>query len=167
VNFSHQSASNAVATKPPFRAEHIGSLLRPPELMRERARFAKGEIDQATLTAVEDRSIVEAIRLQERLGFKFVTDGEFRRRSYHSFFYVALGELRIDTIGGADAVGASGAGGRGAQPAAIVGSRVQWTHPINGPDASFLKSAFQPVAEDHDPGSMRTALPRRQSGGDR
>jgi 5-methyltetrahydropteroyltriglutamate--homocysteine methyltransferase len=140
VNFSPQSASDAVATKPPFRAEHIGSLLRPPELMRERARFAKGEIDQVTLTAAEDKAIVEAIRLQERLGFKFVTDGEFRRRSYHSFFYGALGKLRIDTIGGADAVGASGAGGRGAQPTAIVGSRVQWTQPINGPDASFLKA---------------------------
>ena len=140
MNFSPQSASNTVAAKPPFRAEHIGSLLRPPELMRERARFAKGEIDQATLTAAEDKAIAEAIRLQERLGFKFVTDGEFRRRSYHSFFYGALGKLRIDTIGGADAVGASGAGGRGAQPTAIVGSRVQWTHPINGPDASFLKA---------------------------
>ena len=140
MNFSPQSASDAVATKPPFRAEHIGSLLRPPELMRERARFAKGEIDQVTLAAAEDKAIVEAIRLQERLGFKFVTDGEFRRRSYHSFFYGALGKLRIDTIGGADAVGASGAGGRGAQPTAIVGSRVQWTQPINGPDASFLKA---------------------------
>src|SRR5262249_11449137 len=71
------------------RAEHIGSLLRPPELMRQRARFAKGEIDQAALTVAEDKAIVEAIRLQERLGFKFVTDGEFRRRSYHSFFYGA------------------------------------------------------------------------------
>jgi 5-methyltetrahydropteroyltriglutamate--homocysteine methyltransferase len=140
VNFSPQPSSNVVAAKPPFRAEHIGSLLRPPEFMRERARFAKGEIDQAALAAAEDKAIVEAIRLQERLGFKFVTDGEFRRRSYHSFFYAALGKLRIDTIGGADAVGASGAGGRGAQPMAIVGSRVQWTQPINGPDASFLKA---------------------------
>lgn len=152
MNFSPQSASNALATKPPFRAEHIGSLLRPPELMRERARFAKGEIDQVTLAAAEDRAIVEAMRLQERLGFKFVTDGEFRRRSYHSFFYGALGKLRIDTIGGADAVGASGAGGRSAQPTAIVGSRVQWTHPINGPDASFLKAHSNRSAKITIPG---------------
>jgi 5-methyltetrahydropteroyltriglutamate--homocysteine methyltransferase len=123
---------------PPFRAEHIGSLLRPPELMRERARFARGEIDRAALTRAEDTAIRGAIALQQRLGFKLVTDGEFRRRSYHSFFYSQLGKLAIDTIGGADAKGAQGAGGRGAQPVAMIGSRVQWTHPINAPDAAFL-----------------------------
>ena len=127
-----QAAADVAAAKPPFRAEHIGSLLRPANLLRERARFAKGEIDAAALAAAEDAAIADAIRLQERLGFKFVTDGEFRRRSYHSFFYGALGQLRIDTIGGADAVGADGRGGRGAQPVAIVGSRVQWDHPDSG-----------------------------------
>jgi 5-methyltetrahydropteroyltriglutamate--homocysteine methyltransferase len=140
VNVRTQSAATALAAKPPFRAEHIGSLLRPAGLLRERARFAKGEINAAELTAAEDEAITDAIRLQERLGFKFVTDGEFRRRSYHSFFYGALGQLRIDTIGGADAVGANAQGGRGAQPVAIVDSRVQWTHPINAADAAFLNS---------------------------
>src|SRR6516225_11441831 len=111
-----------------------------PICCAKRARFAKGEIDAAALAAAEDAAIADAIRLQERLGFKFVTDGEFRRRSYHSFFYGALGQLRIDTIGGADAVGADGRGGRGAQPVAIVGSRVQWDHPINAADADFLKT---------------------------
>jgi 5-methyltetrahydropteroyltriglutamate--homocysteine methyltransferase len=139
VNLRAQAVSATVAAKPPFRAEHIGSLLRPVHLLRERARFAKGEIDAAALAGAEDQAIVEAIRLQQRIGFKFVTDGEFRRRSYHSFFYGALGQLRIDTIGGANAIGADGQGGRGAQPVAIVGSRVQWTHPINAADVSFLK----------------------------
>ena len=131
--------ATVIVSKPPFRAEHIGSLLRPARLLRERARFANGEINAAELTAAEDDAITDAIRLQERLGFKFVTDGEFRRRSYHSFFYGALGQLRIDTIGGADAVGANAQGGRGAQPVAIVDSRVQWSHPINAGDAAFLK----------------------------
>ena len=132
-----------LAGGPPFRAEHIGSLLRPPELMRERARFARGEIDATALAAAEDAAIRGAITLQQRLGFKFVTDGEFRRRSYHSFFYAQLGKLAIDTIGGADAKGAQaslGEGGRGAQPVAMIGSRVRWTHPINAPDAAFLKA---------------------------
>ena len=132
--------SDIVKFKPPFRAEHIGSLLRPPALMVERARFAHGEIDQAALKASEDAAILDAIRLQENLGFKFVTDGEFRRRSYHSFFYRQLGELAIDTIGGTEAKGAQNGGGRGAQPTAIINSRVQWTHPINGADVSFLKA---------------------------
>jgi 5-methyltetrahydropteroyltriglutamate--homocysteine methyltransferase len=140
VNVRTQAVSAAVAAKPPFRAEHIGSLLRPAQLLRERARFANGEIDAAALAAAEDDAIAEAVRLQERIGFKFVTDGEFRRRSYHSFFYAALGRLRIDTIGGAEAVGAGRQSGRGAQPVAIIGSRVQWTRPINAADVGFLNS---------------------------
>ena len=146
-----QNPAFAVAPKgracPPFRAEHIGSLLRPPELLTERARFARGEIGQAELTAAEDAAVRGVIALQEELGFKFVTDGEYRRRSYHSFFYGKLGKLRIDTISGADAKGAQDAEktglSRGAQPAAMIGSRVQWTHPINAADVAFLKAGSQ------------------------
>ena len=151
-----QPAPNVAASKPPFRAEHIGSLLRPPQLLRERARFARGEIDQAQLTAAEDHAIRDAIVLQEQLGFKFVTDGEFRRRSYHSFFYGKLGRLRIDTIGGADAVatekGGTHGGGRGAQPIAVIGSRVQWTRPINAGDVAFLMANSQRMAKITIPG---------------
>ena len=123
--------------KPPFRAEHIGSLLRPAALLEQRARFARGEISQNDLTTAENAAICDAIALQERLGLRFVTDGEFRRRSYHSFFYQQLGELSIDTIAGADAKGGSG---RGAQPMALVKSHVRWTHPINVDDFNFLKN---------------------------
>jgi 5-methyltetrahydropteroyltriglutamate--homocysteine methyltransferase len=144
VNVRANVAASKPVAIPPFRAEHIGSLLRPPQLLRERARFARGEIGQAELTRTEDAAIREAIALQERLGFKFVTDGEFRRRSYHSFFYGELGNLRIDRIGGADAAGTqkgeTEGGGRGAQPMAAIGSRVRWTHPINAADVSFLKA---------------------------
>ena len=126
--------------KPPFRAEHIGSLLRPKALLAQRERFARGEISQADLTAAEDAAIVEAVALQERVGLRFATDGEFRRRSYHSFFYQQLGELSIDTVAGADATGATDGGGRGAQPIALIKSRVRWTHPINVADFNFLKS---------------------------
>ena len=145
-------APSMLAGSPPFRAEHIGSLLRPPELMRERVRFARGEIDQAALTKAEDAAIRGAIALQERLGFKFVTDGEYRRRSYHSFFYAQLGKLAIDTIDGAEAKGAEGEGSRGAQPVAMIGSRVQWSHPINGPDAAFLKAHSDRVPKVTIPG---------------
>jgi 5-methyltetrahydropteroyltriglutamate--homocysteine methyltransferase len=125
--------------KPPFRAEHIGSLLRPAALLEQRARFARGEISQTDLTAAENAAISEAIALQERLGLRFVTDGEFRRRSYHSFFYQQLGDLSIDTIAGADAKGAAGGEGRGAQPMALIKSRMRWTRPINVDDFNFLK----------------------------
>ena len=78
---------------PPFRAEHVGSLLRPMSLLALRRRFANGEVDQATLTAAEDRAIEEAIRLQQRVGLRLATDGEFRRASYHSYFYRQLGDI--------------------------------------------------------------------------
>lgn len=126
--------------KPPFRAEHIGSLLRPKTLLEYRQRFARGEISQSELSAAEDTAIVDVVRLQERLGLRFVTDGEFRRRSYHSFFYQQLGDLSIDTVDGANAKGATGEGGSGAQPAALVKGRVQWTRPINVGDFNFLKA---------------------------
>src|SRR4051812_47422206 len=81
---------------PPFRAEHIGSLLRPKELLEARRQFARSEIDQATLTAAEDRAIEDAVRMQERVGLELATDGEFRRQSYHSYFYRQLGEISFE-----------------------------------------------------------------------
>ena len=77
---------------PPFRAEHIGSLLRPRALLDQRDRFARGEIGREALAAAEDAAIKEALALQERVGLKLATDGEFRRRPYHSFFYHKLGD---------------------------------------------------------------------------
>jgi len=125
--------------QPPFRAEHIGSLLRPASLLRQRERFARGEISQDDLTKAEDAAISQAIALQERLGLRFATDGEFRRRSYHSFFYQQLGDISIDTVAGENAKGAQGGGGRGAQPVALINSRLRWTHPINVDDFNFIK----------------------------
>jgi 5-methyltetrahydropteroyltriglutamate--homocysteine methyltransferase len=126
--------------EPPFRAEHIGSLLRPKDLLEARAKFARGEIAQGELTAAEDAAIRDAIALQKGLGLRFVTDGEFRRRSYHSFFYRQLGDITIDVVGGEPITGADNneAGKRGAQPLALIKSRVQWTHPINVDDYKFL-----------------------------
>jgi len=138
--------------KPPFRAEHIGSLLRPKALLEQRARFARGEISQADLTAAEDAAISDAVALQERLGLRFATDGEFRRRSYHSFFYQQLGELSIDSVAGADARGAPSGSGRGAQPIALINSRVRWTNPINVADFNFLKSKTELLPKITIPG---------------
>src|SRR5689334_2724138 len=77
-------------TKPPFRADHVGSLLRPAPLKDARARFARGEIDRAALKAVEDREIERIIRKQEEVGLQAVTDGEFRRSWWHLDFLWGL-----------------------------------------------------------------------------
>jgi 5-methyltetrahydropteroyltriglutamate--homocysteine methyltransferase len=77
-------------TKPPFRADHVGSLLRPAALKTARERRAKGEIAAAELNAVEDAEIRNAIRKQEAAGLQSITDGEFRRSWWHLDFLWGL-----------------------------------------------------------------------------
>jgi 5-methyltetrahydropteroyltriglutamate--homocysteine methyltransferase len=76
--------------KPPFRADHVGSLLRLAALKEARAKFAKGEIDAAALKAVEDREIERVVKKQEEVGLKLATDGEFRRSWWHFDFFKGL-----------------------------------------------------------------------------
>ena len=77
-------------TKPPFRADHVGSLLRPAALKQARAEFAEGRIDAAALKAVEDREIERVIGKQEEIGLQSVTDGEFHRSWWHLDFLWGL-----------------------------------------------------------------------------
>jgi 5-methyltetrahydropteroyltriglutamate--homocysteine methyltransferase len=78
-------------TSPPFRADHVGSLLRPPRLLDARDDFARGTVTAAELRTIEDEEIVKAIRMQEDVGLQSATDGEFRRASWHMDFIYALG----------------------------------------------------------------------------
>ena len=80
-------------TSPPFRADHVGSLLRPPRLLQAREDFAAGRISAADLRSVEDQEIPAAIRMQEQVGLQSATDGEFRRASWHMDFIYALGGI--------------------------------------------------------------------------
>ena len=77
-------------TKPPFRADHVGSLLRPASLKQARERRAKSEISAAELKAVEDREIDRIIKKQEDVGLQSVTDGELRRSWWHLDFLWGL-----------------------------------------------------------------------------
>jgi methionine synthase II (cobalamin-independent) len=80
-------------TTPPFRADHVGSLLRPPELTQARGEFKGGRIDAEALRQVEDRAILDVIELQREVGLRTVTDGEFRRTSWHMDFIYSLGGI--------------------------------------------------------------------------
>jgi 5-methyltetrahydropteroyltriglutamate--homocysteine methyltransferase len=77
-------------TKPPFRADHVGSLLRPAPLKEARDKRARGEISAEALKEIEDREIEGVIRKQEEVGLKSVTDGEFRRVSWNYDFLEQL-----------------------------------------------------------------------------
>ncbi len=87
--------------RPPFRADHVGSLLRPKEVHQARDEFAKGLITAADLKRVEDEAILEVIRMQGEVGLKSATDGELRRTSWHMDFIYQLGgveKVQDDTI---------------------------------------------------------------------
>ena len=78
-------------TQPPFRADHVGSLLRPRSLLQARDDHAQGRISTAERRAIEDVAIREAVRMQEGIGLEGVTDGEFRRASWHMDFLYQIG----------------------------------------------------------------------------
>ena len=79
----------------PFRADHVGSLLRPSSVGQARKKFAAGEISQDELTAVEDKAIRETIANEERVGLKSITDGELRRENWSLDFFAALDGTKV------------------------------------------------------------------------
>ncbi|MFL6068801.1 MAG: 5-methyltetrahydropteroyltriglutamate--homocysteine S-methyltransferase [Gaiellaceae bacterium] len=84
----------AARDTPPYRADHVGSLLRPPALLKARDDFANEHIDAEELRAVEDDAIRDAVKLQEDVGLRSATDGEFRRATWHMDFIYSLGGVQ-------------------------------------------------------------------------
>jgi 5-methyltetrahydropteroyltriglutamate--homocysteine methyltransferase len=127
-------------TTPPFRADHVGSFLRPPELLAARERFQAGAIPAAALRAAEDQAIRDIVRFQEELGVQGVTDGEFRRTFFHVDFLEQLDGVEVR--GG---IGAKFHGAKGevdfAPPVLHVTGKVRHAKPIQRADFEFLKSA--------------------------
>jgi 5-methyltetrahydropteroyltriglutamate--homocysteine methyltransferase len=95
-----EEAKISARDKPPFRADHVGSLLRPPELSRARAEFKAGGRDGDALRESEDEAILDVIELQREAGLRSVTDGEFRRTSWHMDFIYSLGGVEQDEASG-------------------------------------------------------------------
>ncbi|MFZ0680995.1 5-methyltetrahydropteroyltriglutamate--homocysteine S-methyltransferase, partial [Candidatus Binatus sp.] len=129
---------------PPFRADHVGSLLRPPELLKARADRAAGKISVEELRAIEDSSIREVVAFQESVGLQSITDGEYRREIFYSDFYfrglgggtVAYDPTSIDEVYFIDREGHK-------LPLLVprVQSRMRWHAPIHVDDFKFLRAA--------------------------
>ncbi|HEX7441231.1 MAG TPA: 5-methyltetrahydropteroyltriglutamate--homocysteine S-methyltransferase [Caldimonas sp.] len=81
---------------PPFRADHVGSFLRPKRLLEARDRHQKGELSKDSLRAVEDDAIADIVKFQEDVGLESITDGEFRRTYFHIDFLEQLGGVKTD-----------------------------------------------------------------------
>ena len=126
-------------TKPPFRADHVGSFLRPATLLDARERHRKGEISRTQLRIVEDAAIRDIIRFQEDLGLHGITDGEFRRTYFHIDFLEQL--AGIETKGGI-AVSFHSASGNVdfAPPVMQITGPVRHVKPIQLDDFTFLRS---------------------------
>jgi len=125
---------------PPFRADHVGSLLRPPELLRARAEHQAGRLAAEQLRRVEDTAIRDAARMQREIGLHGVTDGEFRRGSWHMDFLYQIGgvaktdsTLRIQFKNEAGPVEA-------ALGAFRIGRQLSLDKTIFGEDFAYLKS---------------------------
>ncbi|GAA3395290.1 5-methyltetrahydropteroyltriglutamate--homocysteine S-methyltransferase [Cryptosporangium minutisporangium] len=125
--------------RPPYRADHVGSLLRPPELLEARAEFAAGRIPADRLREVEDDAIRTVVRKQEEVGLQTATDGEFRRTSWHMDYIYRLGGVhRAEeqlTVKFRNA-----AGGLEFTSAALrVDGRITLPEPIFADDFTFVK----------------------------
>ena len=127
-------------TTPPFRADHVGSLLRPPGLLAAREDFAAGRIPAEQLRAAEDAAIADVVRMQENVGLQSATDGEFRRASWHMDFIYQLGGIG-QAPGNLSVMFHNPAGDIEYTPAALTVTRkVGLDHTIFGPDFEYLKS---------------------------
>ena len=126
-------------TAPPFRADHVGSFLRPPALLDARERFKQGSITGAELHNIEDTAIADIVRFQEDLGLKGITDGEFRRTYFHIDFLEQL--EGVETKGGIQVSFRSAAGNVDFSPPVMhVTGKLRHVKPIQIDDFQFLKS---------------------------
>ncbi len=135
-------------TKPPFRADHVGSLLRPAALKEAREKFAKGEIDAAALKAVEDREIERVIKKQEDVGIEAITDGEFRRSWWHLDFLWGLDGVEKTSM----AAGVSFSGG----PTRNEGVKVTGKVGMHGPHVMVDHFKF---VKDHTRKTPKITIP--------
>src|SRR3954467_5140689 len=126
-------------TSPPFRADHVGSLLRPPSLLKAREDHAAGRIDDQELRAAEDEAIRDVVAMQAEAGLRTATDGEFRRASWHMDFIYSLGGISHAE----DNITVQFRNPEGTiefTPAALhVDEKIRLEHTIFGEDFAFLK----------------------------
>jgi 5-methyltetrahydropteroyltriglutamate--homocysteine methyltransferase len=130
-------------SSPPFRADHVGSLLRPPQLLRAREEFAAGRLTAEELRAAEDVAIEAVVQMQRDVGLQSATDGEFRRASWHMDFIYELGGIE-KAPGDIKVQFHNEQGEIEFAPASIhIAERVHLSDPIFAEDFKFLQSQVE------------------------
>jgi 5-methyltetrahydropteroyltriglutamate--homocysteine methyltransferase len=134
----------SVSHNPPFRAEIVGSFLRPDAIKTARDRHHEGAISHPELRAIEDEEIRKVVAMQEGAGLKVATDGEFRRSTYsENFTTQGLTGVRSEHVGGGDWAYSDGKGGKRAARVPVVSAPIRWTGSANAQDFAFLKSVVK------------------------
>jgi 5-methyltetrahydropteroyltriglutamate--homocysteine methyltransferase len=135
--------SSVAPHNPPFRADHVGSLLRPPELLAARSDHAAGKISAAELRRIEDQSISQAVAFQESIGLQSITDGEYRREVFYGDFYCrGLGGVTVayDPSAVDEQYFIDRAGHKLPLIVPRVHSRMRWRGPIHVEDFNFVRA---------------------------
>ena len=142
-----ESHGTLAVVNPPFRADHVGSLLRPPELKQARADFKEGRISAARLKDLEDQHIRKAVALQEAAGMQAVTDGEFRRAFWHTDFLTGFDG--IVATQGQYALKFHGEGGAESETRSmmVVNGKVRRSKPVMVSHFEFLKKTTSRTAK--------------------
>ncbi len=142
-----------IGRNPPFRADHIGSLVRPPALLAARAEHAAGRIDAARLRDAEDRAIRAMVAKQEEAGLGVVTDGEFRRLTYSdSFTESGITGIKVEVTEAEGWRKSDTHGHRTARRIPAVIGRIAWRGPRNAEDFALLKSVAKATPKITLPG---------------
>ncbi len=135
------------SSRPPFRADHVGSLLRPDSLKAARDRYARGEIPADELSRLEDAAIRESVRLQESAGLQSITDGEMRRAMWHTDFLTGLEGIGLTHSDYQVAFKGSDGATAGTTTMLAVNARVRRSRPITLDHFRFVKDATTRTAK--------------------
>jgi 5-methyltetrahydropteroyltriglutamate--homocysteine methyltransferase len=146
MNATTAAAESGVRARPPFRADHVGSFLRPKALLDAREQYRAGAIDVAQLRSVEDEAIRGIVKFQEDLGLRGITDGEYRRTYFHIDFLTQL--EGVETKGGIHVRFHSAKGEVDFEPPVMqVTSKVRHGHAIQRADFEFLRAVTSRTAK--------------------
>ena len=140
----------------PFRAEHVGSFLRPATLLAARANYAVGDLEKEELRAIEDAAIRDVVALQEELGLRSITDGEFRRETYSDSFTTAgLDGVTAEFKGKGKWTYQDNHGHKTAARVPTVTGKIAWRESKNVPDFAFFAGLTDRMPKLTLPGPAR------------
>jgi 5-methyltetrahydropteroyltriglutamate--homocysteine methyltransferase len=132
---------------PPFRADHVGSLIRPPELREAHTQFNQGKLARDALRALEDKAIREAVAMQERVGLQAITDGELRRNNWRDGFFESVAGFSEGRVGSSFTFTEYSGDTHPGMPVPVVTGKLARTKKITADDFAFTRALTKRTAK--------------------